>query len=161
MKRWALAITMTVLAIGLAHAQSARAGMRLTVTRVAPSGGFTANGFLVVHATTITRTPAPECGLGAVRVVADGRDTRGRVRAAHLVAVGAPTAHSASVGPGPCDAQIALTLDDGSTVALTRGSITAHLPSGTGLDATVDGSVIDAAGVPTTVTGHIVLSPAT
>jgi hypothetical protein len=149
-----------LLAIGTAHAQSARPGMRLTVTRVAPSGGFTASGLLVVRAASITREPAPGCGAGAVRVTADGRDTRGRIRAAHLVAVAGAVAHSASVGSSHCDAQIALTLDDGSTVTLTRGSITAHLVNGTGLDATVDGSVVDAAGVPTTVTGHIVLSPA-
>jgi hypothetical protein len=154
-------VVVALLVASLARAQTPRPGLRLTITRVAPTGGFTASGFLVVHATTVVRSPSPECGAGAVRIVADGRDTHGRIRAAHLVTVAAPVDHAARIGPGPCDAQIALTLEDGSTVAITRGTITGHLTSGTGLDAAVDGSVIDADGVPTTVTGHIVLSPGT
>lgn len=156
--RAAVLIAVVTLA-SIASAQSARPGMRLTVTRVAPTGGFTAQGFLVVHTTTIHRTPAPECGVGAIRIDAEGHDARGRIRSAHVVAIARPEEGAVDVGTGPCAARIEIGLEDASLV-VTRGTVRGHLVGGTGLDATVDGSVIDAAGVPTTVTGHIVLSPA-
>jgi hypothetical protein len=143
-----------------AHAQAPRPGIRLTVTRVAPTGGFTASAFLVVHTTTIVRTPAPECGAAAVRIEARGHDAHGRVREAHVSTVVAPDDRPIDIGPGACAATVELVLDDGSALAVARGTVRGHLVSGSGLDAAVDGSVIDSAGVPTTVTGHIVLSPA-
>ena len=153
-------VLIVVLALAsIGSAQSARPGMRLTVTRVAPTGGFTANGFLVVHTTTIHRTPAPACGVGAMRIDAEGHDARGRIRSAHIVAIARAEEGAVDVGTGPYAARIEVALEDGALV-VTRGTVRAHLVGGSGLDATLDGSVIDAAGVPTTVTGHIVLSPA-
>jgi hypothetical protein len=131
--------------------------MRLTVTRVAPTGGFTASAFLVVHSTTITRTAAPECGASAVRIEAEGHDARGRVRVAHLVTIATIDERAVEIGAASCGASMDLTLDDGSHLAAAHGTLRAHLSGASGLDATVDASVSDAAGVPTTITGHIVL----
>ncbi len=141
----------------LLAAQSPRPGMRLSLTRVEAMGGFTASGFLVVQARRIVRTPAPECGEGALRFDATGHDSRGRIRAAHLVVVASPASRDAALGGGPCDAALAIELEDGSTVSPDRGSITVQLASGRGLDATVSGSASGRAGVPTTVSGHVVL----
>lgn len=147
--------------VGLAApvlAQSPRPGMRLTVTRVAPTGGYTAHGLLVVHATTVTRAPAPECGVGALRIDARGQDARGRIRDAHVVTIATPTVSDVAVGPGPCEARVEVVLDDGTSVSVTRGTLHGQLVGARGLDAEVDGSALDASGVPITVGGHIVLS---
>ncbi len=149
-----------LLSCAVALAQPSRPGMRLRVTRVAPRGGFTADGLLVVHASTVVRAPASDCGPGATRIDAAGQDARGRIRRAHVEVVAVAGGRSAGIGPGSCDAHVELTLDDGQILTLTRGSVRASLVAGSGLDAAVEGSVIDDAGVPTTVTGHIVLSPA-
>jgi len=152
------AVLALVLAAVPAHAQSARPGMRLTLTRVAPTGGFTASAFLVVHAATITRRPAPECGAGALRIEAEGHDARGRVRSAHLVAFVGDGERALDVGAASCGASLDLTLDDGTHLAPTRGTLHTRKEGTNGLDATLDSSSTDAAGVPTTITGHIVLA---
>lgn len=133
--------------------------MRLTVTRVAPSGGFTASGFLVVHTTTIARTPTPECGAGAVRITADGHDALGRIRSAHLVAIARPDEASVELGASACAARFEVTLEDGTVVVPQHGMLRAHLVGANGLDATLESTALDASGIPTTVGGHIVLSP--
>jgi hypothetical protein len=156
--RWAL-VALAGLLVTPAYAQTPRPGMRLTVTRVAPAGGFTASAFLVVHASTITRASAPECGAGALRIEADGHDERGRVRAAHLVAVVDADERAVAIGAAHCGASIELTLDDGSHLVAAHGTLRARLNGANGLDATLDSSVTDAAGVPTTITGRIVLAP--
>jgi len=114
-----------------------------------------------VHTTTIGRTDAPECGPGAVRIDAEGHDARGRIRAAHVTTIAVEGDRTVTIGTSACEAQVEVTLEDGTSLSVTRGAVAGHLFGGTGLDATVEGSVIDAAGVPTTVGGHIVLSPAT
>ncbi len=131
--------------------------MRLTLTRVATDGGFTASGFLVVPASTITRTAAPECGPGALRVVATGRDPHGRIRAGRVVTVvRGPTAEIA-IGAGPCEGALEVTLEDGTEVRMTRGTLHTTRVGADGVDLTMDASVIDAAGVPTTLSGRITL----
>jgi hypothetical protein len=139
------------------EAQSPRPGIRLTLTRVEAMGGFTASGFLVVPGSRIVRTEAPECGEGAVRIDATGRDARGRIRGAHLVVIAAPIARDVSFGAGPCDATLAVELDDGSTLSPDRGSIHVQLTPPRGLDATVAASAAGPTGVPTTVAGHVLL----
>lgn len=160
MLRFVAAALGMLLALGVAHAQGGRPGMRLTVTRVAPMGGFTATGFLVVHATTIDRTPAPACGEGAVRITAQGHDSRGRLRAARLVAIARETEQRVEIGDGPCDARVELTLEDGVVVRPQHGALRARRTAEGGLDATLEATELDEAGVPTTVAGHIVLSGA-
>ena len=155
--RRALAVSLLALT-SIAHAQSVRPGMRLTVTRVARTGGFTASAFLVVHTTTITRTPAPECGAGAFRIEAEGHDASGRIRIGHLVAVARAEDQAIEVGTGACAARIDLTLDDGAHLVPSRGTLRTRLVGANGLDATLDASVIDTDGVATTVNGHIALS---
>jgi hypothetical protein len=156
-----VSLGVAVLALSTARAQSARPGMRLTVTRVAPTGGFTATGLLVVHTTSVHRTPAPECGAGAVRIEADGQDAHGRIRAAHLVTIAHADEASVEIGAGPCAARVEVTLEDGARLAPQHGTLRARLLGGSGLDATLESTALDTAGVPTTVAGHIVLSPST
>lgn len=140
-----------------AAAQSSRPGMRLTVTRVATDGGFTASGFLVVPASTIVRTPAPACGAGALRVEASGRDPHGRLRAARVsTIVGGPSVEIA-LGAGACEGTLEVTLEDGTVVHGTRGTLHTARVGTDGVDLTMDASEIDAAGVPTTLSGRITL----
>ena len=156
--RNALAFASLLALASLAHAQSARPGMRLTVTRVARAGGFTTSSFLVVHTTTITRTPAPECGAGAFRIDAEGHDASGRIRIGHLVAIARAEPQAIEIGAGACASRIDLTLDDGAHIVPSRGTLRTLLVGANGLDATLEASVVDADGVATTVTGHIALS---
>lgn len=160
MGRFRVVVLVVLAWCGVASAQSSRPGMRLTVTRVAPTGGYTANGFLVVHTTTVTRTPAPECGAGAVRIAAEGHAT-GSIRAARVVAIAWTDERAVALGGGACDATIVVTLDDGSTLSPGVGTLHARLVGTGGLDATLSSTATDGAGVPITVSGHIVLSPAT
>lgn len=139
------------------EAQSVRPGIRLSLTRVDPMGGFTASGFLVVPASRIARTPAPECGEGAVRIEATGRDARGRIRGAHLIAIVTPVAREVAFGSGPCDASLGVELEDGTTLSPDRGAIRAQLVGAGGVDATISASTAGPTGVPTTVTGHVAL----
>jgi hypothetical protein len=156
--RCALLFLLVCSASSLALAQGARPGIRLTVTRIEAQGGFTASGFLIVPSSTVVRTPAPECGEGAVRIDARGRDARGRIRTAHVIAIAAPAEHRAAIGAGPCGASVELVLDDDTSFSPDRGEIRARLTEGGGLDAHVEASRVDAAGVPTTLTGTVTLT---
>ncbi|MFO0680592.1 MAG: hypothetical protein U0234_01010 [Sandaracinus sp.] len=140
-----------------AAAQSSRPGMRLTVTRVATDGGFTASGFLVVPTSTIVRTPAPACGDGAVRVEASGRDPHGRIRTAHVATIVGGRTGEIVLGAGACEGILEVTLEDGTPVRGTRGTLHTARVGVDGVDLTMDASEIDAAGVPTTLSGRITL----
>jgi hypothetical protein len=152
----ALAVSV-VLASFVVEAQSSRPGIRLSLTRVEAMGGFTASGFLVVQASRIVRTPAPECGAGAVRIDAAGRDASGRIRGAHLVVIASPVSREVSFGVGACDATLAIELEDGTTLSPEHGAITVQLVGAGGIDATIAGSSVGESGVATTIAGHVVL----
>ena len=128
MLRGFLSVTLALLVLSTADAQSARPGMRLTVTRVAPMGGFTASGLLVVHTTAVTRTPAPECGVGAIRFDAEGHDARGRIRRAHVVSFARSDEATVEIGAGPCAARVEVTLDAPSSRRLTLCRATQREP---------------------------------
>lgn len=150
------AITLVLTLSAPLAAQSLRPGIRLTLTRVEAMGGFTASGFLVVPASRVVRTPAPECGEGAVRIEAAGRDARGRIRGARLVVVATPTLRDVAIDGSACGATLSVELDDGSTISPDHGVVHAQLGAA-GIDATIEGSATGPGGVPTTVAGRVVL----
>ncbi len=150
---------LVVLASGVtpSGAQARRPGIRLSLTRVEPMGGFTASGFLVVPASRIVRTPAPECGDGATRIEAAGRDAHGRIRGVHLVVIATDHERELPFGPGSCEGSLVIELDDGTTLSPDRGAVRIARVGTGGIDATVSASVTGPTGVPTTITGQVTL----
>lgn len=100
----------------------------------------------------------PACGAGAIRIEAIATAGGGRVRRAHMIAIARADEQTVELGAAACAAQIDVTLDDGTSVAPQTGRLRARLVGASGLDATLESTAVDASGVATTVSGHIVLS---
>lgn len=113
----------------LGAAQNARQGIRVRFATIDTAAAEQGSAFLIVSSRDVVVTPRsaagapPQCA-SARQVKATGRITRGTVRTVALELVASGTGTVSIEQPSPCGpARVSLTLDDGTVLAASRGTL--------------------------------------
>ena len=161
MRRPELALAAFLAVATTAVAQSsARPGVRVQVTRIGSSGGWSGSAFVPIppSRTTVTAGACPDYeGLGRS---ASGAVREVRVHLASRPGVERPLTLALGDAVGCGEARLEILLDDGSTLRPTVGSATVTLEAGD-LHGRITGTITHTDGTPTTVVADFALRPRT